>query len=92
MAAIDPGSQRRAAKARLSNLPFSPGMRSWAVDVAFVLTVSVSVNGPAPFNVNVGGANVHETWAGNVPQEKSMVPVYPPFGVIVMTNCPELPG
>ena len=78
MAAADPGSQRRAARSRLSNLPLSPGMRSWAVAAAFVLTVRVSVNGPAPFNVKVGGANVHDTWAGNVPQEKSMVPVYPP--------------
>ena len=41
--------------------------------------------------VTDGGAKVQVTCAGSVPQENVTVPVYPPVGVNVIANVPELP-
>lgn len=54
--------------------------------------VRVAVAGPPPaVSVREGGTKVHETFVGRVPHEIFTVPVYPPVGVTVIVNVPELP-
>ena len=71
-----PGSQRAVAKTMPPPVGPERGAGSMAVVVALVLMVRVSVTAPLPeAMVRLGGAKVHETSAGNVPQEKATLPV-----------------
>lgn len=88
-----PGSQRALATKMPAVAAPDRGAENMAVVVAFVLMVRVSVTGPLPeAMVMLAGAKLHETLAGNVPQEKPTVPVYPPLGVSVMVKVPDCPA
>lgn len=87
----EPGIQRPIANDGGITLPAGP--EEFAADkLGPVLIVRVSVTGPLPkARVRLAGAKLQVMCAGSVPQEKLMVPVYPPTGVMVRTSVPELP-
>ena len=90
--AREPGNQRVVARTVVLRGCASGGLNIMRASPP-VLTVRWSVTGPLPAEiVRLGGAKRQDTCAGSVPQEKLMVPMYPPVGVMVMTSCPELPG
>lgn len=73
--ANEPGNQKIVAVNRPPGALLMSGRLRAAVNGASVLTVRVSVKGPVPSMVRLGGAKVQETCFGSVPQVNVMVPV-----------------